>query len=235
MRSRIRYIKGFTLLEILAGISIIAILAAILFPSLKSIRERTRRSECAANLRQISLGLFAYANDHDNKLPPAITGGWAGGSQQGNMWGYQIWSYIHDGGAAFLYPDNSLTFGTPTYAVCLKNVFRCPATRIKAINAPNAIQPSPPRYSYGLNCSPAGSVWSAVGQPLSLLAVDKPSQTAMVMESSFPVLDSDAYFNYWGMIPHAKGCNTLFYDGHIEHVDFENIPTSSSNTFWSGR
>lgn len=235
MRLKLPAKNGFSLLEMLAATAVVAILGAILIPAFQSSRNAARRSECISNLRQVSMGLLAYAGDHDNQLPAAIKGGWDGGGQQTNFWGYQIWPYIYGSGADFQYPDNCLTFGTPTYPVCLKNVFRCPDTRLKAINTPNAAQPSPTRISYGLNCAPIGSLWTKIGQPIPLLAIGRPSQTAMVMESSAPGLDSDAYFNYWGMIPHSKGCNTLFYDGHIEQLAFGDIPTSPSNVFWSGR
>ena len=227
--------RGISLLEILATMAVVAILGTIMVPVFQSSRNGARRSECVSNLRQISMGLFAYAGDHENQLPAPIKGGWSGGSQQDNMWGFKIWPYIYGSDADFQYPANSLTMGTPTYSVCLKNVFRCPETRIQAISVPNAAQPSPAKFSYGLNCNPIGSLWTEVGQAISLLAIGKPSQTAMVLESSYPALDNDAYFNYWGMIPHSKGCNALFYDGHIEQLAFENMPASPTDVFWSGR
>lgn len=62
-------IKGFTLIELLIVISIIAILAAILFPVFARARENGRRASCMSNLKQISLGLMQYVQDYDERFP----------------------------------------------------------------------------------------------------------------------------------------------------------------------
>ena len=61
--------KGFTLIELLVVIAIIAILAAILFPVFARARENARRASCQSNLKQISLGIFQYTQDYDEKMP----------------------------------------------------------------------------------------------------------------------------------------------------------------------
>ena len=64
---------GFTLIELLVVIAIIAILAAILFPVFARARENARRASCMSNLKQISLGVFQYTQDYDEKLVPVRT------------------------------------------------------------------------------------------------------------------------------------------------------------------
>jgi len=60
---------GFTLVELLVVISIIALLISILLPSLQSARESARSVACASNLRQLGQGNHMYADDWDGYFP----------------------------------------------------------------------------------------------------------------------------------------------------------------------
>lgn len=61
--------EGFTLVELLVVISVIALLMALLVSSLPAARERARRVACASRLRQIGLGLSVYASNYDERIP----------------------------------------------------------------------------------------------------------------------------------------------------------------------
>jgi prepilin-type N-terminal cleavage/methylation domain-containing protein/prepilin-type processing-associated H-X9-DG protein len=65
---------GFTLIELLVVIAIIAVLTAILMPSLNRAREQGKRTACLNNLRQLTLGWILYADDSDDKIVHADTG-----------------------------------------------------------------------------------------------------------------------------------------------------------------
>ena len=62
---------GFTLVELLVVVAIIALLIAILLPSLKKAREQSRLAVCCSNLRQISIGFMMYAGDFNHQYPIA--------------------------------------------------------------------------------------------------------------------------------------------------------------------
>lgn len=62
--------KGFTLIELLVVITIIVILAAILFPVFAQAREAARQSVCLSNIRQIGMAAAMYIQDYDEVMPP---------------------------------------------------------------------------------------------------------------------------------------------------------------------
>lgn len=64
--------RGFTLVELLVVIGIIAVLLAILLPSLSKARESAFRVQCASNMRTIGQLLYLYAHDNGGTLPPSM-------------------------------------------------------------------------------------------------------------------------------------------------------------------
>ena len=65
----VKHRRGFTLIELLVVVAIIALLVAILLPTLGRARELARRATCGANLHAIGLSVHVYANSHDDLIP----------------------------------------------------------------------------------------------------------------------------------------------------------------------
>ena len=63
--------RGFTLVELLVVVAIVALLAAILFPVFASARGKARQAACLSNLRQIGIAMALYAQDNDDQFPYA--------------------------------------------------------------------------------------------------------------------------------------------------------------------
>ena len=80
---RVRSVAAFTLLELLMVIAIIALLIAILLPSLRAARLISQRTKCQSNLRQIAIGWRAYFDDHGGKFLRGINTNINYGGRQG--------------------------------------------------------------------------------------------------------------------------------------------------------
>ena len=66
---------GFTLVELLVVVGIIAVLIGLLLPSLARARDRARAVQCLSNLHQMGVLAFAYAASHQGSLPASSAGG----------------------------------------------------------------------------------------------------------------------------------------------------------------
>ncbi|MCX6345296.1 MAG: prepilin-type N-terminal cleavage/methylation domain-containing protein [Armatimonadetes bacterium] len=108
--------KGFSLIELLVVIGIIAILAAILFPMLGNAREHAKQIRCLQNLKQLGLAFQKYCDDNNGTTPfvgwsnwtPA-TSNWCGCAWPGSpiviLKNAQLWPYITAAGV-FICPSD---------------------------------------------------------------------------------------------------------------------------------
>jgi prepilin-type processing-associated H-X9-DG protein/prepilin-type N-terminal cleavage/methylation domain-containing protein len=249
--------RGVSLIELMFGVSIIAILVALLFPTLGIFREKARTLTCASNLRQIGMGLIAYSVDNRGFYPP--------GDAKHNdkwSWAYYAWKYFGMTDGSFEEKADRTYLDTTTGVVQPNiNIFRCPTTAIKRIIVPSSKihTPESPAYgpfSYALNTTPLFWMYNITDNysdddetfPLRRTMIKHLGATALVMEYGRNTCNPELWFRRVGMVPHRKGGNILFHDGHVEWKKFEDMPghngTGSSapsdpagwtHTLWTGK
>jgi len=68
-RRQLARVPGFTLIELLVVVAIIAILAAMLLPTLQRAKVRSKQAACTNNMKQFHVALTCFADDNDMRLP----------------------------------------------------------------------------------------------------------------------------------------------------------------------
>ncbi len=81
--------SGFTLVELLVVISIIALLAGLLMPAISAAKSKANRVDCLNNVKQLVLSLHMYADDYQGYMPPRDY-------QSGEVWVDRLKSYYQN-------------------------------------------------------------------------------------------------------------------------------------------
>lgn len=125
---------GFSLMELLVVITVIALLAGLSMGAISVVRESARATACMNNQRQLGIIFFSYAENKDGALPPAYVNqsfSWLSGTAtnrsgpHGTNGGWEFWgNYL----AIDYLPQQGNSFGTalPTFKVTT-----CPSGRIR--------------------------------------------------------------------------------------------------------
>jgi prepilin-type N-terminal cleavage/methylation domain-containing protein/prepilin-type processing-associated H-X9-DG protein len=184
---------GFSLIELLVTIAIIAILAAMLLPSLSAAHKKAQTAKCLSNLRQISITTFMYCQDNSDYLP---------------------FAWYNDTDAA---DNNFLSLLTPMlyhvefdgYGDFESKIYCCPKRMTEPLVGPN-----PMRISYGMNAN--NSIDFPDPRTRRLAAVPNPAATVLLADVAYPYnhppiqrLDPDQV-GY----KHDNRANLIFFDGH---------------------
>ena len=218
--------KGFTLVELLVVIGIIALLISILLPSLNRARQSAQAIKCAANMRQIGLAHTMYQNESK---------------------GWNITLMLHGDGRADGYTLNRWykAFRELKY---LKSdgTYLCPSEPLAAVTEQS--------MSYGLNANLVGATYwrNNDGNPTKVarLAKIKNATECVVVGESVPdghipalngrnmsaridptggqiwPMDTalvTSIYSYPIAARHNKKSNALFLDGHVETLGMERL------------
>jgi prepilin-type N-terminal cleavage/methylation domain-containing protein len=159
---------GFTLIELLVVIAIIALLMAILMPTLSRVRKQAKAMVCQSRLRQWGMALAVYTDDHQGRFPATMAGTDAVWLLRG--------AFLGAGGPNA--PQNSFHhFDT-------KDILCCPT----------ATQPRPTGYSYTIS---AGLGRSSFGPATKINVTCGSTYCAWEITSPAPGFRGSYGFNQW--------------------------------------
>lgn len=215
--------RGFSLVELLVVIGIIAVLVSILLPVMAATRSQLRYSVCQSNLRKLSQAMLMYAADNEGWVP---------------VWNWEFPDPDYGPGsgtnATFHMDDtNFVEKGLIWKYTGDRNIYVCPEYPLLGGKAyGNLLYGFPPQWTYQVNGMPGLTHGNLPGLVTKLTLV-QPSTERIFMLMEQDIADYDAWDNgvtlcgptdypgsggdSFGSFHHG-GSNTAFFDGHVEWI-----------------
>jgi prepilin-type processing-associated H-X9-DG protein/prepilin-type N-terminal cleavage/methylation domain-containing protein len=190
---RKRPFGGFTLVELLTVLGILAVLFAILFPVLIRVKASARNAACVTHLSEICKAARMYADDNDRTIVPARTAVTEFGTR-GITWCVILQPYL----------------GSEKILVCAED--RSPQPAAQSTDVP---------HSYGINYNLAyNNLWGAYPFVASMSQVQRTSDVILFFEILGSVQAMGSAYSSYGIsrvdARHNGRGNFAFLDGHVK-------------------
>jgi len=221
--------RAFTLIELLVIIAIISLVIALLLPALARARQSARDMTCASNIRQMTIALMLYTDDHQGMLFPEkqVYSG------EGTLWwfGFEVFGGPSAEGQRILNRTRGRLF---PYYQHTDSIEICPSFPVESAHykpkftthwttyglAQPLIDPTEPAYR------------DEIRQPSRTLAFADSAQMNMHQAPASP---ANPMFEQWHYIApnqrmmaylHQGRANVAFFDGHVQRI----APDTPPNT-----
>lgn len=207
--------RGFTLLELLAVIAMIALLFSLAIPAVNGALGKSRAIKAMSNMRQVTGGIMLYSAENDGFLPPlygSMASGW-----NVPFWTQRVDPYVYSGGSGV---TNSVASGLPLVGAA----FYCPSVkRHHSIG------------DWGLNSNIAPHAAGGPNKRVRLAKIERRSATALLFEAKNPngTTDGSWYLNVplassgtsrdWFGDWHNGKPFVSFCDGSVQFFTYETL------------
>lgn len=213
--------SGFTLIEVLITIAIIAILAAMLLPALSKAKDRAQTIACLSNVKQLDLAWQLYPHDNNDLLVPnnsvlGIPGtSWCFGSATVDTTTTNI-----ENGMLFQYNRSVAIYHCPADFSTVINIPTLPRNR--SYNMSQSVNGYPEYDTFLLTHIPWFKKFTQIKAPnvdQCLVFIDENDKTMQDAEFGMPTTSYGGATTWWDMPSnrHGQGANLSFADGHVEH------------------
>ncbi|MDH7569620.1 MAG: DUF1559 domain-containing protein [Armatimonadota bacterium] len=195
--------RGFTLIEALVVLAVLALLAAVLMPTLARAREQARAGVCQSNLRQIGSAFQLYLQDYDDTYPhlndPSLF--------MGRKWRWPLQPYLALAGRRT---------GPLTSQGFVPAVLLCPSDAVAPVSYDSTSYAYAAAFYLRPSVTPTDKFFWAAGEAM------EPQHAAAVLHPAQKVLAGEWLSNHQAISSPDLGWwdtrgarNYLFADGHV--------------------
>jgi prepilin-type N-terminal cleavage/methylation domain-containing protein/prepilin-type processing-associated H-X9-DG protein len=225
--------EGFTLIELLIVIAIIAILAAILLPTLAAAKQSAQKTACLSNLKEIGSAFMMSLGDNSDRFPDRrdLKGSLLGGYHPWSSWppsdprGGWAPAVLQNAGADYRIWSCPTAVNSPVGNVVqtvqsVSSVTNTPVTRYWLWRFDRTNDMSTPAMLedfWGKTATKAVSDLAAANDPL-VGPIVGPSDVEMTVDAYFPKTAPTVSPNLRGWTIHPGGRNRVFLDGHVQFI-----------------
>lgn len=198
--------RAFSLIELLAVIAIIGVLASIIIPVLSNVREKAAERESLSNLRSIGLEIKLYAIENGGKLPSPEWGA-------NDHWLVVLYERVYN------QPFDEAEFVADPFSIS-DTIFWSPTLQRS--------EPQPWR-SYGFNGFLGElATDTSEGEAISLNRIEQPARTVLIGD----VLNSSNLFLSTINFRNSGKAHVLYVDNHVSAITPEEVPDNIDDPFW---